>query len=289
VSENREMNRFTITIHPHESDGQSLVVVEAMQQVIDALKLFSAAEKSLGSPHESFDWRLESATTNSPFKVVARAQPLDPIVDITGHVDRVKNEVQRGLSELVEGRKTVTWMKADVLIVAKSMFTRNTKQIGRTDIDLDSKGKVISLDQARANAGLKAIESINAMDLSDLPPRIAWGEMEGLLVAAGRWRGSPAIQIRTELYGFVWCSLTEAVVSKFGTEQPIGEIWRGKNVGVKGRLSYAAGGRLARIEAFELRDIPSNRTDLGVVLDRNFTAGLEPSDYLEKLHAGELS
>jgi hypothetical protein len=51
-----------------------------MMQVLDYIRLFEDAQ-SIGNPHERFDWKLESASTNSPFRVVALAEPFNPTVD----------------------------------------------------------------------------------------------------------------------------------------------------------------------------------------------------------------
>lgn len=66
------------------------------------------------------------------------------------------------------------------------------------------------------------------------------------------------------------------------------DVWEGQALGVRGRLIYAAGGKLSRIDADEIREIRSARVDLESVLDPNFTAGLDPVEYLEQLHEGRL-
>ena len=113
------------------------------------------------------------------------------------------------------------------------------------------------------------------------------GEIEGVMVAAGRYRNRPSIQIRTELYGFVWCVLPKSLIERFGNEHTMAEIWEGKTLGVNGRLYYAVSGELTFIDAIDIREITAApRIDLESSLDQNFTAGMEPHEYLEKLHEG---
>src|SRR5437773_2041096 len=95
------MDRISITIHPTASDEALLTVADAMQQVIDTIEVFEQAERSIVSPHESFVWRLEKATTNSPFTIVAIAEPRNPTVNVTEHVRRVKAEVSSGVRQFV--------------------------------------------------------------------------------------------------------------------------------------------------------------------------------------------
>ena len=64
------------------------------------------------------------------------------------------------------------------------------------------------------------------------------------MVAAGRYRSRAAVQIRSELYGFVWCILSQNVIERFGNEHKMAAVWEGRTIGVYGRLSYAVGGKL---------------------------------------------
>jgi Resolvase, N terminal domain len=78
-----------------------LRVEDAFQQVLGALTLFEQAQRSLGNPHAAFVWRLEKASTESPFTVVAVADPLDPAIDVTPQVIRAKALVADGVCNLV--------------------------------------------------------------------------------------------------------------------------------------------------------------------------------------------
>ncbi|HLH11569.1 MAG TPA: hypothetical protein VKV77_06800 [Methylovirgula sp.] len=283
------MDRIVITIHPAPSDEGLLSVADAMQQVLDSMKLFEDAQSSLGNPRESFAWKLERASANSPFTVVAIAQPLNPTVDISSAVRRVKAEVSEGLRNLITHGSTSPWMTQDSLSAARSLFARNRNGIGETAIDFED-GEVLSIDRTQAAAGIQAIAGINVMVLDqDLPARQSFGEIEGVMVAAGRYRNRAAIQIKNELYGFVWCALSKSLIARFGSEHSMAEIWEGKTVGVQGRLSYANGGKLTFIDALDLREISAApRVDLSSTLDPNFTAGMDPHEYLEKLHEGQI-
>ena len=50
----------------------------------------------------------------------------------------------------------------------------------------------------------------------------------------------------------------------------------GKTVGIQGRLFYASGGKLTRVEAVDIREITdAPYIDLNSVLDPDFTAGMD--------------
>lgn len=137
---------------------------------------------------------------------------------------------------------------------------------------------------------VKQIGSAGGAVEAELGERISFGEISGQMVAAGRYRNRPAIQIRAEPYGFIWCQLSETVIDKFVSEHKMADVWEGRTIGVEGRLFYASGGKLSKIEVTSIREIYAvPPIDLDSVLDPTFTAGLDPADYLEKLHEGELA
>jgi hypothetical protein len=261
-----------------------------MQQVIDYIKLFEEAERAIASPDESFEWKLEVASTNSPFRVVAVAESIYPDVDISTQVQKVKAEFLSGMRGLIQNSEPPWWMRQEAFILAQSVFARNQNGIGSTEIEVAA-NDTFFVDTAQAGAGIRAIAGISAIGVqADLGERIAFGEIEGFMVAAGRYKNRPSIQIRTELYGYVWCQLNDNVVKKFGGEHRMSDIWEGKTLGVEGQLIYASGGKLSRIEVRDIREIQSAPPiDLDSVLDPDFTSGLDPIEYLHQLHEGEIA
>lgn len=286
------MEQIVITIHPAPSDEGMLRVSDAMQQVIDLLRLHEAAQRAIASPEEAFDWRLVSATTNSPFTVVALAEPRNPAtnIDIDPYVRRVNEELSSGMRNLIERNEPAWWMVRDVIKTAQDVFTRNQNGISETAIALGP-SEPIAIRRIEATAGLQAIAGITAFAVEEeIPERRSWGEIQGAMVAAGRYRGKPAIQMRTEQYGFVWCWLPPALLDRFGGEHRLTEVWDGKAIGVEGDLIYARGGKLSRIEATDIRELEAAPpVDLASVLDPNFTSGLHPVEYLRRLWEGSLA
>lgn len=283
------MERIVITIHPMPSDDGLLRVSDALQQVIDCLKLFEEAERAMASPQESFEWRLQRASTNTPFTVWAIAEPLDPAVDVSARVQSVKSEVSSGIRKLIQHSEPPWWMGPAAINLARSVFARTRNGIASTRIEF-APNETILIDRAQADAGVRAIEGISAINLdAELGEREAFGEIEGMMVAAGRYRGRPAIQIRSDLYGFVWCPLSTTITQRFGSEHKMADVWEGRVIGVQGRLIYASGGKLSRIEVTDIREIEAAPPiDLDALLDPDFTAGLDPIEYLRQLHEGEL-
>jgi hypothetical protein len=284
------MERIVITIHPPDADGRLLTVADAMQQVLDAVRLFTRAQAALANPEDAFDWLLEKATTNSPpFSVTALAVPVQQGRDVSKYVQEIEHAVSTGITKLVNDGDPPWWM-AEILDSTRSLFQRNLNGIYRTQISLAA-NETINIDRQSAASGLRAIEAFDALNVGkEITPRTAWGEIQGVMTAVGRYRGKPAVAIRSEQYGFIWCPLPSALVDKFGGEHRLGEVWRGQVIGVTGKLIYSEGGRLSRIEAHDIREIASTApVDLDALLDPDFTSGLDPVEYLRRLNEGELA
>lgn len=286
----RQGNRLVITIRPSPSDAGRLQVREALEQVLGTLQLFEQAERSLGDPHAAFVWRLEKASTNSPFTIIAVAEAVDPAIDIASQVIRVKSAVSDGFRNLIAHADPPSWLERGSVPLVKELFARNLNGIALTEIDFEVPSiETLTIDRIQAHAGLRAVEAINPLDAIDIPERRALGEIEGQFLAAGLYQRRPAIQIRTDLYGFVWCVLNKGLIDRWGGEHRLAEIWEGKTIGVYGELHYLSGGRLNRIDANDIREIDIPPFNLDAILDSDFTAGFDPVEYLEKLHEGDLA
>lgn len=284
------MERLVITVHPSPSDNVRLPVADAMQQVIDLLRLHEEAERAMGSQAESFEWRLERASTNSPLTIVALAEARDRTTNVDAYVRRVKGEVSSGIRSLVYHNEPPTWMGTEALEVAGKLFTRNQNGIGVTEIE-SGPDDSFAIDRTRAEAGLRTISEITAVSAqTDVLARRAWGEIQGVMVAAGRHYSKPAIVIRSAQYGEIWCRLSQQLIERYGVEHRLTKVWDGKTVGVEGDLIYGAGGALSRVDATDIRDIEQvPAIDLASVLNHDFTSGLDPAEYTRQLWEGALA
>lgn len=277
-------HQIVITVTPDEHHDGLLKVEDALLQVLAFLRVAEEGKESLGRVHEDFEWRLYSATTNSPFTVIATAIPINPTVDVTEHVIAVKSLTSRTFSQISIGEAPPGWLKPDGVAAVRGFFKRNTNGIAETTVDMPSVGTFV-VDKATAANVVPALEPSYLQ--TDIPARVAHGEIEGRLVAVGRFYKRPALNIRTSLYGAVWCVLADRLVDLWGDEQRISSIWKGKRVIVYGRLFYATGGKLTRVEADNVRERDVPKINLDKILDPDFTAGLDPVEYLAQMHEGK--
>lgn len=283
------MERLVITIRPSPTDQGLLSVSDAMQQVVDLIRIHEEVARAIASPEEAFEWKLEHASASSPLTVTALAQPLNPRIDVSEQVQRVKAQAKIGLRDLIQDGSPPWWMGPDVLRVARSVFSRTTNGIGITEIEYAPTEK-LTIDRASASTAINAIAGITAIDAEVIGDREAFGEIQGQLIAAGTYYRRPAILIRTEQYGDVWCPLSQQWIERFGTEHKIEDVWGGQMLGVQGGLIYGKGGKLVRIEVSDIREITeAPPIDMDAVFDPNFTAGLDPVEYLRQFHEGELA
>ncbi|HZR35321.1 MAG TPA: hypothetical protein VFA75_08080 [Nevskia sp.] len=284
------MEQLVITIRPSTEHDGMLRVADAMQQVIDFLRIFDEAERAIASPDEAFEWRLESASTNSPFTVVARAEPRHAGADVTAHVRKVKERVSSGITDLIQKRALPSWMTTDAVDAVDAVFKRSLNGIVTTEIQIAA-NDTISIDRINAEAGVEAIAGIRAVVLDlDLPERTAVGELIGVMCGVGNYGRKPAIRIFTDLYKWISCTLPPHLVEQFGDTHKLKEVWEGKTLAVEGDLIYAKGGKLSRLEARNIRVVfDAPLIELSDVVDPDFTAGLDPVEYLQKFHEGELA
>lgn len=282
------MERIVITIRP--SGNEKLDVSDAMQQVVDYFKLLNEAKKAATSPEEPFTWRLERASTNSPFTVEAVAESVRPHVDISRQAQQSKREFASAIRGILQDQSPAWWMNASSIQIAGNIFRRNTNGIANTEIEIATDDRLV-IDQEQAIKGVNAVSGISAISAEDIHARTAYGEVRGTMVGAGSFYNSPAIQIRTEQYsGVIYCILPTKLVNEFGGAHEMKEIWEGRSIGVTGKLIYADGGKLSRIQVEDIRELPNvPRVSLDEFLDKDFTLGLDPIEYLRRLHEGELA
>ena len=172
----RDMERLKIIVHPPSSNPGLLRVADVMQQVLDYVKLLEEAERAIGLPEESFDWKLESASTNTPLTIVAIPDAHNPTVNVDRHAQRAKNEFASGMRTLINDREVPWWMSAEGLIRAHSIFARTLNAIGNTEI-LIGANDTLAIGRDEAEKGIKAVAELTTVSGDvDIGHHVAHGE-----------------------------------------------------------------------------------------------------------------
>jgi len=288
MSDESQRLRVRIVVRPAPDDDSRLTVEDAMRQVLDAIEVLNAARTAaLGSSDAAFTWKLEKASTNSPFTIEAIADPVRFDAAIGSLVDKTKALAFETLSTTVKGDPPTHWISREGAGALGRIAARSMNGIASTLVDFyDS--PAVEVTKENAPRLLQALRASDPYVQIETPKRVAFGDVDGRLIAVGtHWR-APALFLFNPLYGRVPCVIPQHMVETLGSEATMTDVWRGKAVTVTGKLFYAAGGKLTSVEVTELRERKITPVLLSEVIDADFTDGLEPPAYLDRLHEGDL-
>jgi hypothetical protein len=287
TSDGTERLRVKIVVRPSPSDDSKLTVEDAMRQVLDAIEVLNAARAhASGGEDDLFVWKLESASANSPFTIEAFADPVRPGVNVDSLVERTKAFANETLVGAIHGDSPI-WINRDAAGALSRIAARSMNGIASTLFDFYELPPV-EITKDVAPRLLQAIQASDPFIQLDTPKRVAFGDIDGRLIAVGTHYRAPALFLLNPLYGRVTCTIPKDIVEALGGEATLSDVWQGKPVVVTGKLNYAPGGKLTSVVVHELRERKVTHVLLDEVIDADFTDGLEPPEYLDKLHEGEL-
>jgi hypothetical protein len=266
--------RMTVVIKGQ--DG--LTVQDAMRQVLETFEVVSRADPSSA---EAIEWRLVSASTNSPLTIVAEAAPRSLGVDTERVARRQKAQFRAAISDLRAGRNPSQWRSQDDRRRAKTWLNRAKRLIAETVIDMG--------DPSEPTISVTAQDAVTAEAVLDLPPRSGKpkhqiGSIEGFLTSIETHYHKPAIRIRDRKTGAdVLCIVPEEfrahIAGSTGTE----DVWHERRVIVRGRMRYGDGGELQEIEAAKVVPLPLRKVDVSEMQDGDFTGGVPAEYFVDQL------
>ena len=274
----------TIIVHPSGADSDNLTVSDAMQQVLDIFALLSKAEAQTTGAAEVV-WRLERASTNTPFTVSAIAVARDPlgIVDHEAHAAKVA--MAAGWAGILQAREKANWIDAGTELIVRRILNRSLNGVGRTDIRFDDDVPPVVIDHRaalRAENFLERIAAEAAASVEDLT-RTEFGACEGDVVGITTHYRKPAFVIRERLSEReVKCVLSDDAAGKVGSEHEWQEAWAGQRVLVSGRLHFNANGDLVKIDADEVTKVTPADVSLRDI-QKAAPDGSSTREYLDRL------
>ena len=279
-----DVERVTVTIRSVVGDDGPLTVQDGLRQVLEFFDLLAAAQD--GPSKGVVSWNLVSITKNSPLTATAEAFSLEPTFNPVAIAHRAKTVVAEALTALIGGARAPDWMDEQVRTLAASFFGRSVSRVGRTDVRFAPDGPPIVITEKAARVALISLER-TALDISaaeeDLS-RSEYGAVEGEMTQATTFYGRPAIRIRERLTnGELTCVLTEELARRVGPSHSLGEVWIGPRVMVSGEILYKKDGQISRVYADDLDVISPKVIKIDDIAFANFTSGLSPGAYLERL------
>lgn len=277
-------DKIVVTIEPPKPN-ERLDVAEAFKQVLDFLELVELA----AGEGARFEWKLDKATTNSPFTVVAFTPGAKVRAPQTDSLPTAQSRVQKGLNEL-SGGAVPQWMHKKQRTTARKIMKRYRDGIGRVSLRSNEAAKrQFFFNSTMAAKALTTLEKVDGIEDIVVPAHRGYGEIEGTLLEVGDHRGRPALFIRTNGYDVVRCMVDPANLDSIGGAANMREVWQHSRVKLVGSLWFGDGGSLDHIKVDTMDLFPSKSVGLARVTDPRFTAGLEPPDYLDRLHEGSLN
>jgi hypothetical protein len=271
------VTRATITVLPSAEHPDYLTVHDAMMQIADAFALLK------GDAGEEFDWRLVSATTNSPLTTVGEFGPTAPTVPaaMLAAAQLSVEESYQALTDVLAGEEPT----GDVdLVILKRLLSRNLNGVGLTKIEFDDRPP-LNITPGAATSGL---EVFKPHELPPAPKRVR-GTLEGELIDAGTHRKHPALKLRERSRGRIfWCHIPEANKAEFAEATSLDDVWKNARVRLRGWIEYSKRGEISGMSAEGIQFVKTRDVHLGEIHDSDFTGGLDSVTYVDRLRDGEV-
>lgn len=270
--------RVTVTVLPSSEHPEFLTVQDAMLQIADAFALLR------GEGAAGFDWKLVTASTNSPFTAVGEVIALPGAGEaMFASALLATHETYQGLSDVLDGDEPPAILDQAIL---KRILARNLNGIGLTRIEGGAGYAPVDVTPTVARAGLDVIKA----PAPPTTPKRARGTLEGFLVDAGQYRRQPALKLKERVRGrIIWCRIPEELESQFAEDTSLKDIWRNSRVRIRGWIEYSKGGKISGMSAESIQHVRPGRIADSELFDRSFTSGLGSIEYVDKLRDGDLA
>lgn len=266
--------RATITVLPSAEHPEYLTVQDAMLQIADLFALLRSGEGA--------DWKLVSASTNSPFTAVGElVLPSATPPGLLAAAQLGVDEAYQGLTDVLAGEEP----RADIdLPLLKRVLARNVNGVGLTKITFDDRDPV-EITPGGAREGLEALAEPTRLTA----PKRVRGTLEGELIDAGQYRRQPALKFRERSRGrILWCRIPPELEEQFAGETSLSDVWKHARVRLRGWIEYSPRGEVSGMTAERIQHVRPRRLTFGMIHDRSFGEGLDAQTYLDRLREGDL-
>lgn len=268
--------RTSITVLPSSEHPDYLTVQDAMLQIADVFALLK------GEHGDDVDWRLVSATTNSPFtavgEIVAKANGPGIVMAVA---ELAVEEAYQALTDVLAGDEP----SGDVDVATlKRVLARNLNGVGLTKIELDDHPP-IDITPATAGTGLEVYKTQG----QHLAPKRVRGSLEGELIDAGTYRKQPALKLKERSHGRIfWCRIPEDRKAEFAQATSLDDVWKNARVRLRGWIEYSRRGEISGMSAEAIQHVRTRDVRMRELWDPDFTEGLDAVTYVDRLRDGDL-
>jgi hypothetical protein len=270
--------RIKITVKPSSDHPDFLTVHDAMLQIADAFELLR------GDGAVGYDWKLVTASTNSPFTAVGEIVPLAGAGPaIFASADLATYEAYQGLSDALDGDEAPQLDS----VVLKRFLARNLNGVGLTAIEAEGDGfTALNVTPTSARLGLEALKA----EVPAISPKRSRGTLEGYLVDAGQFRRQPALKLKERVRGrIIWCRIPEDLQNQFAAETSLRDVWQNARVRIRGWIEYSTGGKVSGMMAEKIVHVRPGPVDDRELFDRSFTGGVDAVSYTDRVRGGDIA
>jgi hypothetical protein len=270
--------------------SDSPTVDDLLDQLRDWFELLKGVEEAVAEDGtQAIEWRIISASTNSPINFEAAPFPKEFAVNIERRAELVTRQAAYGLRQLQTSGERPSYFTNKVLVRAEKLFERVTNGLEQTTVDFGPDLPALDLTPKAAREAVTNTRSV--LEPKNRPYK-EQGAVEGYAQSIERdgW-GRPIFWIRDRRTSeSVKCFVTGAALDELETHQ-IRDVWRNRRVQVYGLLHYKGLGQLTQIEAISVRFLRDRRElpDISDIADETFTGGLRSEEYLDRIRDGSLS
>ena len=275
--------KVKIKIEPSGAASENLTVADAMRQVLDYIQLLELADSSTGQ--DKVVWRLHSATTNSPFEVVAEATAVDPTISVAFEAARAKRKVRDVIKSITDDEMVPDWVSSERAPVLERVFKRNQNGIGKTTLDIETDSLPVTVTHSEARvASLLLQQHAISRELSTIDySRTEYGSVEGEVIETGTYYNKPSITLRERLTKRkVKCVLEQSAADKIGPSHSWSETWTARRIIVTGSLHYDSDGYLSKIDVVDVTSVEPQKVNLAEVQSIDILKGKTPLEFLKK-------
>jgi hypothetical protein len=266
------------------SHGGNLTIEDAMQQVLDFFRLLSLSSDD----DNSVQWLLTHASAASPLTVIGEASSVAPDVDVVAIARLQKAALAAELNAVLRGDRPESLdVNSERAALTQKILRRTLNGIAETDIDLEDIAPLILTTEAARSA----IEVLDARPAFELPYRAhsEHGAVEGELLSSDPYYGKPAIWIEDRGGNRIPCRLSTALQEQITGQLNFADVWRHRRIVATGEVSFTEKGRINRVDADSVALLGAGRVvKLDELYDKDFTDGLTPSEYIDKLREGDI-
>ena len=284
--ENGLAERIVVTLDIRDDDNSTLSVQDVFAQVEDLFNLASDDTQS------GVIWRLVSATTNSPFTIVAESASRISGVVVDDAARHQRERFVRNTQELQAGRIPRQWADGSAHSAVRRVLQRTVRGIAKMSISVAPASHVLPqvVFEVTPKLATPLIATIEALPRGYLPSKKEQvGSIVGKLIEVGHFYSKPAIHVEDRLTGeLVWCVVTEEDRRRIADAVDFDDVWSGHRVAVSGRIHYDDQNKIQRITATNVRPLDMAEVSDDALKQRGFTDGLTSGEYLDKFREGNL-